>query len=246
MEKADLMRDITANLDFLSANQETYKLSLKIDNLIDMRYKFTVFIDGRVNELHKNTIQQAIIYTWNLTAYQTKHFIDYYSKSYKFTFMDKTELDVDVDGNLQTKISYFISSYGRYVNEESFEMVPKLTWLQDSMLKFDLPYYLLDGNDRSIKAYNKLYYVDFDGYIDPSYEEDIGATILNAFRQTYTDVQFIGLTIMMKEKRIGEWGNNVTRLLFYLEDFDDNVIDSYEFKAPIQQIKVSFGFGLYS
>ncbi len=42
----------------------------------------------------------------------------------------------------------------------------------------------------------------------------------------------------MKEKRIGEWGNNVTRLLYYLEDFNLNVIDSYEYKAPIEDIHV--------
>lgn len=43
----------------------------------------------------------------------------------------------------------------------------------------------------------------------------------------------------MKEKRLGEWGNNVTRLLFYLEDFNENIIDSYEYKAPLDDIYVS-------
>jgi hypothetical protein len=43
---------------------------------------------------------------------------------------------------------------------------------------------------------------------------------------------------MMKEKRIGEWGNNVTRLLYYLEDLNDDVIDSYEYKSPNEQIYV--------
>jgi hypothetical protein len=42
----------------------------------------------------------------------------------------------------------------------------------------------------------------------------------------------------MKEKRIGEWGNNITRLLYYLEDFNDNIIDSYEYKAPVEDIYV--------
>lgn len=42
----------------------------------------------------------------------------------------------------------------------------------------------------------------------------------------------------MKEKRIGEWGNNVTRLLYYLEDFNENIIDSYEYKAPNDCINV--------
>jgi hypothetical protein len=239
MDNAKILRQVNARLDFMSSNNEEYKFSQKIDNLIDMKNKFNIFIDGRVNELHKQTIYQAIIYTWNLTAYQTKEFVSYYSKGYQFTFMDKFELDVDVDGNLQTKITYFISSFGRYVGEDSFELIPKLTWLQDSMLKFDLPYYLLDDNDISIKSYNKLYFVDFDGYIDPSYEDDISSTILSAFRETYADIQFIGLNIMMKEKRIGEWGNNVTRLLYYLEDFNDNVIDSYEYKAPMDKIIVS-------
>lgn len=52
-------------------------------------------------------------------------------------------------------------------------------------------------------------------------------------------MQFIGLSIVMKEKRLGEYGNNVTRLLYYLEDSDDNLIDSYEYKAPFVNIIVN-------
>lgn len=36
----------------------------------------------------------------------------------------------------------------------------------------------------------------------------------------------------MKESRLGEWGNNVTRLLYYLTDIDNQLIDMYEYKAP--------------
>lgn len=53
-----------------------------------------------------------------------------------------------------------------------------------------------------------------------------------------SDVQFINLKFTMKEKRIGEWGSNVTRLLFYLEDFNENIVDSYEYKAPLDEIYV--------
>jgi hypothetical protein len=42
----------------------------------------------------------------------------------------------------------------------------------------------------------------------------------------------------MKEKRLGEYGNNITRLLYFLEDSDDNLIDSYEYKAPTANIIV--------
>ena len=44
---------------------------------------------------------------------------------------------------------------------------------------------------------------------------------------------------MMKEKRIGEYGNNVTRLLYFLEDFNDNVLDSYEYRAPNDHINAA-------
>lgn len=40
----------------------------------------------------------------------------------------------------------------------------------------------------------------------------------------------------MKESRLGEWGNNVTRLLYYLKDIDEQLIDSYEYKAPRVEI----------
>ena len=50
------------------------------------------------------------------------------------------------------------------------------------------------------------------------------------------DVEFASVTFMMKERRIGEWGNNVTRLLYYLEDSEDNIIDAYEYKAPVDDI----------
>lgn len=45
----------------------------------------------------------------------------------------------------------------------------------------------------------------------------------------------------MKEKRIGELGNNITRLLYFLEDFNDNIVDSYEYKAPVDEINVILG-----
>jgi hypothetical protein len=53
----------------------------------------------------------------------------------------------------------------------------------------------------------------------------------------------------MKESRLGEWGNNVTRLLYYLTDIDNKFIDMYEYKAPITKIRALLekaGFILYT
>ena len=232
----DIIDKIKSKINFLSSNGENYLLESKIQDFIDMKYQFNVFVEGRINELHNELINRAIVYTWNLTAYQTKSFVQFFSKNYQFTFLNQNELDIDVNGNLQTKITYFLSSNGKYANEEDFEMIPKVSWLQDSIQKYDLPYFILDGHDESVKPYDKLYSIDFDGYIDPTNEDDISETILHSFREAYTDVQFIGLSFMMKEKRIGEFGNNITRLLYYLEDFNDNIIDSYEYRAPKSQI----------
>jgi len=186
MESLYIVNEIVAKLDFVSSNGDQYDFKPKIDDLFDMKHRFSVFIEGKISEHHRPSIHQAIVYTWNLTAYQTKNFVNYFNKNYQFVFLPNNQIEVDMEGNMQTKITYFIISNGRLAKHEDFDLLPRVNWLQDSMQKFDLPYYLLDGNDESIKAYNKLYYIDFDGYIDPSYEENISAIILTSFRKIYS------------------------------------------------------------
>lgn len=241
LDAPDITELAQTKMNFLSSNGDEYKFHASLGDavIIDSSYQFNVFIEGKINEAHKPALCQAIVYTWNLTAYQTKNFVDYFLKNYHFTFMPDVSLEVDVEGKLQTKIVYFVSSANKYANEEDFDLLPNVNWLQDSIVKYDLPYSLVDGNDGSTIEYDKLYFVDFDGYIDPLFESDISSKILSIFRRVYYDVKFIDLTITMKEKRIGEWGNNVTRLLYYLEDFNDNVINSYEYKPPVKEIHVS-------
>jgi hypothetical protein len=242
MESIAILTKFKSKINFLSSNGDEYKFNATLADTIDMRHQFNLYIEGKINEIHKPVLYQAIVYTWNLTAYQTRSFMDYFLKNYQFTFINDHSVEVDIEGKLQTKLTYFISSGNKYATEEDFDILPNLNWLQDSLIKYDLPYSLIDGDDGSTKEYNKLYYVDFDGYVDPTFEEDISATILSLYRRIYTDVKFISLTFTMKEKRIGEWGNNVTRLLYYLEDFNDNVINSYEYKPPILEIYVSLSF----
>ncbi len=151
-----------------------------------MKHQFNLYIEGKISEFHMSIIQQAIIYTWNLTAYQTKNFVEYFMKNYQFHFLPEHSLEVDIEGKLQTRITYFISSsINKYATEEDFDLLPLITWMQDSMIKYDMPYSLLDGNDASTIEYNKLYYVDFDGYIDPLYEKDISSTILKIYKRIY-------------------------------------------------------------
>lgn len=186
MDSLNIVDQLKKKINFLSANGDEYKFNVTIENLVDMKYQFSVYVEGKLNDLHRELINQAIVYTWNMTAYQTKDFIDYYSKNYVFTFVPNTRLEVDIDGKLQTRLIYFISSMGNYASEEDFDLLPKQIWLQDSMVKFDLPYSLLEGQDSSTKEYNKLYYIDFDGYVDPSFEGQISDIILEKFRNIYT------------------------------------------------------------
>jgi hypothetical protein len=176
---------IKALIDFRSANDEIYSIHSELADVIDMKHHFNVFIAGRVNEAHKNMIYQAIVFTWNITAYQTKSFIQYYTRNYQFTFVPSNDLNVDIDGKLLTKITYFISSNGKYTTRDDFEMLPQRQYLQDSMQKYDLPYYLLEDDDESVQSYSRLYFIDFDGYIDPSEEQEIKQIILNSFRKAY-------------------------------------------------------------
>ena len=115
-----------------------------------------------------------------------RSYAKYFAKNYHFEFIPRNELFVDIDGNLQTKIIYFIvNKNGRLATERDFEMLPRLEWIQDSFQKYLLPYSLLDGSDESVKPYKTLYYVDFDGYIDPSHESQIKDVVLNTFRKEY-------------------------------------------------------------
>lgn len=189
MDSLNIIEKIKEDLNFLSSNGDEYRFGGALDDLMDSRYQFNVYIEGKINELQRAMINQAITYTWNLTAYQTKNFVNYFLKNYQFTFIPKTQLQVDIEGKLQTKISYFITSMGKLATEEDFDLIPISNWLQDSFVKYDLPYVLLEGNDESVKDYNKLYYIDFDGYIDPINEDDISATILYSFRHIYTGMK---------------------------------------------------------
>ncbi len=185
MDSLHIVENIRRRINFMSSNGEKYLITWNNDDLLDMKYHFSLFIEGKINQKLSADINRAIELTWNLTAYQTKNFELYFAKNYKFTFMPSYEIEIDTDGKLQTKIIYFISSYGKLVNEEEFTLIPKLNWLQDTFDKFNLPYVLLDGNDESLKPYKKLYYVDFSGYVDPLDEQNISNTILGCFRNVY-------------------------------------------------------------
>ena len=240
INSANIVQLFKSKLNFLSANGNEYVLWESVSDLMELKSAFSVYIQGKVNKIHRELIHQAIVYTWNITAYQTKDYVKYYANNYAFTFVSEPMIEVDISGHLQTRITYFISSNGRQANQDEFELIPKVTWLQDSFVKYDLPYSLVSGEDASAKDYNSLYYTDFNGYVDPSDQTKISDIILNKFRQIYTKVELVSLTFTMKEKRIGELGNNVTRLLYFFEDENDNVIDSYEFRLPANEINVYF------
>ncbi len=229
-----LSKRMQSQIDFLSCNDAVYSLYADKPGILSMRNHFAVYIEGRIN-LAKSArdIQRAIELTWNLTAYQTRNFEQYFINNYKFNFIPINELEVDTQGRIQTKITYFITSGSRQATRDEFSLVPKLDWIQDTFNKYGLPYLILgDENRLGVRAYNKLYSVNFVGYVDPSSEVSIGQIALNSFRKAYPSEGFKNICVLMKESRLGEWGNNVTRLLYYLQDLDDRVVDKYEFKAP--------------
>ncbi len=225
-------------IDFPSCNNVPYSLSADEPHLFDMRHHFALLVQGRIN-LAKSAhdIHRAIELTWNLTAYQTRNFEAYFANNYKFTFLPSNQLEVDALGRIQTKITYFICSGSRQATRDEFALVPKLDWIQDTFTKYGLPYLILGNSQRpGIHAYDKLYSIDFVGYVDPSSETAIRQVALDSFRRAYRSVAFADMHVVMRESRLGEWGNNVTRLLYYLRDVDDQVVDKYEFKAPDEAI----------
>lgn len=210
MDSSNLTERIRTRINFASSNGDEYTLSNGGDDeLMDSTHQFNVHIDGKVSELHRAMINQAIVYTWNLTAYQTKNFVSYFLKGYQFTFVPRSQLLVDADGKLQTRIVYFIAAAsGKLASRDDFELLPKVGWLQESFVNYELPYVVLDhDNDNRFvgsqyttsaaqhasiaRDYDKLYYVDFDNYIDPLDEDDIGSTILGTFRRVYTGNDFL-------------------------------------------------------
>lgn len=227
MDSWNLTERIRTRLaNFRSSNGDEYKLSndnndvvddhANESQLMDSTYQFDVYIEGKLSDVHRAMINQAIVFTWNLTAYQTKNFVNYFIKGYQFWFVPKSQLMVDADGKLQTKLVYFIASAGgKLASHDDFELVPKTSWLQDSFVKYDLPYVVLDHDDlitashrrrptsphsavRSARDYDKLYSVDFDSYIDPLDEDEIGSIILASFRRFYTGTTVSLIRLMLK------------------------------------------------
>ena len=180
-----IVNQMKSDIDFISSNGEAYEISSYVEGLFDMNFHFSLFIEGRINQKYNTLINRAIEMTWNLTAYQTRNFEAYFTKNYKFIFMPINEIQVDMEGKLQTRVVYFLSSNGKLATSDDFTLLPKLNLMQDTFQKFDLSYRLLDGKDESVKSYDKLYYIDFSGYIDPINESSIKKTLLNTFRQTY-------------------------------------------------------------
>lgn len=185
MDSSLIVNELKSRIDFISSNDETYEISSNINGLMDMKKHFSLFIDGRINQKVNLDINRAIEYTWNLTAYQTRNFESYFIKNYKFIFMPLNEIEVASDGRIQTKITYFISSNGKLASIGDFSLIPKLDWIQDTFTKYALPYVLLPGDDKSLKPYNKLYSIDFSGYVDPRAEDKIKAIILSSFKKAY-------------------------------------------------------------
>lgn len=185
LDSKAIVDNMKAKLNFESSNGEAYRLEADMPALLDMKRHFSVYIEGRIHPKLNKDIQRAIELTWNLTAYQTRNFEQYFLKNYKFTFVPLNQIEVDTEGKIQTKVVYFISSGGKLATKADFSLVPKLNWIQDTFNKYSLPYTLLDGTDESIKPYNKLYKVDFSGYVDPSDEDRIRHIIFKAFKTSY-------------------------------------------------------------
>lgn len=237
MDSSNLIERIRTRINFASSNGDEYKLSSGGDDeLMDSSHQFNVHIEGKVSELHRAMINQAIVYTWNLTAYQTKNFVSYFLKGYQFTFVPRSQLLVDADGKLQTRIVYFIAAAsGKLASHDDFELLPKVGWLQESFAKYELPYVVLDHDDNRLigsqyttataaqhasiaRDYDKLYYVDFDNYIDPLDEDDIGSTILGTFRRIYTGNH-------LKKKKVFLLTNKIINNLYHLFFFFRCAID---------------------
>ncbi len=185
LESNTIIEKIKSKLGFLSSNGEVYELEADMPGLFDMKKHFSVYIEGRVHPKLNGDLHRAIQLTWNLTAYQTRSFEQYFLKNYRFTFVPLNGIEVDTDGKIQTKIVYFISSTGKLATRQDFSLVPRLSWIQDTLNKYGLPYTILDGTGSSIKPYNKLYKVDFAGYVDPIDESRIKDIIYMAFRTSY-------------------------------------------------------------
>lgn len=214
MESLNIVSEL-ARRHVISSNGDTYKLSANADaadddggSLMDTRAQFYVYIEGKTSgerHEHRELINQAIVLTWNLTAYQTASFVDYFRARYQFVFASSSphrrqQVLVDADGKLQTRVAYFIvatenNRHKTLATPDDFDLLPRAAWLQDSFVKYDLPYVVLALGHasssptpvtRRLRDYDKLYFVDFDGYVDPSWEDDIGESILATFRRVYT------------------------------------------------------------
>ena len=195
-------------------------------------------IKGRVNDEHCIEISRVIRYAWNLTAYQSDNFEQFFLRNYIFTFVCPYVAEVDMEGTLITSVLYFVSANNKPATLEDFAHTPALNLLQDLFDKAELPYMLIDGNDDSIKRLDQLYSLDLVGQFDRTNQTEVKNIVLSCFRRSYPRIEFISINLMRVEERTSRLGAPITRLYFFLEDSGDNVVDSLEIKAPAECFNV--------
>jgi hypothetical protein len=159
-------------------------------------------------------------------------------------FIDNfNEFVSQIDGQYYSQYFYFIKKINEVIEPNDLLSVsPNYTSIEAIILSNNLTYKLVDPKGQN--QYSNYYYIDFLRHIDSSSYDAIGEIIQTAFLKFYTGRYFHILKLIFKkylfqgleinslhfigqESRVGEYGNNITRLFYKIKsnnmDLDTNI-----------------------
>jgi hypothetical protein len=177
---------LSSAINFVHPSGNSYKFFYNIQNIYDLSTQFSVVIKGMVAGYDRDIIRNSISSTWNLTAGQNVQLSAQWIKGmYQIVFIDTYNILLDQNNDVYTEYLYFVTQNNAAVAQDHFPILPNYQWIQISVTKNNLSYTLVDPNNSNLNDYTSFYSVDFLGYIDFTYYNDISNIIKTEFSKYY-------------------------------------------------------------
>jgi hypothetical protein len=261
----ELVSWLNSQSSLTTPSGEAYRFYSNVSDAYDVKNMFSVLVQGRISPMTRVDVFYSIIQkTWKNTANNpTTTFVQQsLSRGYRLIFVDSENYLLDANNQFYTSIAYFVTN-GTILNPNDFNQIPNYRWfaseLQNTGYMFNFP----DPADKSLvlQEYSSFYSVDFNGYVDPSSYKTIQQTIADVFTRTFEGkfycyflllskcatfnlVNSKGLTmnmvrIVLNERRVGQFGNNVTRLLYNVVNGNNIALDKDVYPSPTVALNVN-------
>ena len=252
---SDFVSTLSKSINFNHPSGETYKVYSTVQDTFDLSMHHSAVIVGKIAAYDRESILDSVKLAWASAVQQTSVLNNEWSKGlYDLVFVDSDTQMIDVNNKLYTKITYFVRRNKVPVKPINMEALPRFEWIEIKIREKNLPYKSADPT--ALSNYDSFYAIDLLGFIDVLHHSDISSIIKSEFSSQYDgksnyplilpknhlnlnlslDLNIDTLKFVFNERRVGEFGNNVTRLLYSISSTTVSKLDTNIYAAPTESI----------